>query len=86
MMQRDRATLFRTKKGHRAKIGDFESEFLERLIRLKICRPGLFDPELDILESYSLFQSLTAQRVYHGGSEESSRTGYHRIEQQVEEV
>jgi hypothetical protein len=42
----------------RAKIGDFESEFLDRMIRLKISRPGLFEPGVDISESYSLFRSL----------------------------
>jgi hypothetical protein len=39
-----RGPLFRSKKGHRAKIGDFENEFLARMIRLKVVRPGLFEP------------------------------------------
>jgi hypothetical protein len=56
--KRDRGPVFRTKKGHRAKIGDFEADFLERLIRLKIARPGLFDPGVDISECYGLFRSL----------------------------
>ena len=53
-----RGPLFRNKKGLRAKIGDFEGEFLERMIRLKMSRPGLFDPGVDVAESYSLFRSL----------------------------
>jgi hypothetical protein len=56
--KRDRGPVFRTKKGHRAKIASFEAEFLERMIRLKIARPGLFEPGVDISESYSLFRSL----------------------------
>jgi hypothetical protein len=56
--KRDRGPVFRNKKGERAKIGDFEGEFLERMIRLKISRPGLFEPGVDISESYSLFRSL----------------------------
>ena len=55
---RDRGPVFRTKKGHRAKIGTYESEFLNRMIRLRLARPGLFEPGLDISESYSLFRSL----------------------------
>jgi len=56
--KRERGPVFRNKKGERAKIGDFESEFLERMIRLKISRPGLFEPGVDISDSYSLFRSL----------------------------
>ena len=55
---RHRGPLFQTKRGHRAKIGDFEGEFVERLIRLKLARPGLFEPGIEIAESYSLFRSL----------------------------
>jgi len=55
---RHRGPLFRNKRGQRAKIGDFESEFLARMIRLKLARPGLFEPGIDIAESYSLFRSL----------------------------
>jgi hypothetical protein len=56
--KRDKGPVFRNKKGHRSKIGDFEHEFLERMITLKIARSGLFEPGVDISESYSLFRSL----------------------------
>ena len=49
---------FRNKRGMRAKIGDFEGEFLERTIRLKVSRPGLFEPGVDISEWHSLFRLL----------------------------
>jgi hypothetical protein len=55
---RYRGPLFRTKKGHRAKIGDFESDFLARMEQLKIVRKSLFEPGVEISESYSLFRSL----------------------------
>ena len=38
--------------------GDFEGEFMERMIRLKIARPGLFEPGIEIAWSYSLFRFL----------------------------
>jgi hypothetical protein len=55
---RHQGPLFRNKKGLREKIGDFENEFLEQKIWLKMSRPGLFEPGVDIAESYSLFHSL----------------------------
>lgn len=55
---RERGPLFRNKRGLRAKIGDFESNFLDRMLRLKMTRPSLFEPGVDIIESYSLFRSL----------------------------
>ena len=55
---RQRGPLFQIKKGHRAKIRDFEGEFVERMVCLKVARPGLFEPGVEIAESCSLFRSL----------------------------
>jgi hypothetical protein len=55
---RYRGPLFRNKKGHRAKIGDFESDFVARMAQLQIARKSLFEPGVDIAESCSLFRSL----------------------------
>jgi hypothetical protein len=56
--KRSRGPVFINKKGLRAKVGDFESQFLERMVNLKVSRPFLFEPGVDISESYSLFRSL----------------------------
>lgn len=53
----EQGPVFRTKKEYQAKIGDFENEFWERMISLKIARPGLFEPGIDISESYNIFLS-----------------------------
>jgi hypothetical protein len=45
-------------KLHRAKIGDFESDFVARMVQLQIARKNLFEPGVDIAESHSLFRSL----------------------------
>ncbi len=68
---RQRGPLFRNKKGLRAKIGDFENEFLERLMRLKTSRPGLFEPGVDISESHSLCRSLRRGLCHINGKESS---------------
>ena len=57
-LKREQGPVFRNKKGMRAKIGDFDGKFLERMTRLKISYLGLFEPGVDISESYSLFRSL----------------------------
>ena len=74
--KRERGPVFRNKKGMRAKVGDYESEFLERMIRLKISRPGLFEPGVDISE----------KRIHHASSKDASRSGYSGVEQSLEEV
>jgi hypothetical protein len=56
--KRSRGPVFTNKKGFRAKVGDFENQFLERMVNLKVSRPFLFEPGVDISESYSLFRSL----------------------------
>jgi hypothetical protein len=50
--------IFQTKKGKQAKIGDYEEEFLDRLVQARISRPNLFAPDLNVVEVYSLRRSL----------------------------
>ena len=68
---RHRGPLFRNKKGHRAKIGDFESEFLARMIRLKLARPRLFVPYDDFGERDTEWDTSRSM----GGSRSSSKQG-----------
>jgi hypothetical protein len=42
--KRERGPVFRNQKGFRAKVGDFEREFVERMINLKVSRPFLIEP------------------------------------------
>ena len=58
---RQRGPLFQTKKGHWAKLGDFESEFLERMTHLKLARPGLFKPGLWTSLSCAAFSILCTE-------------------------
>jgi hypothetical protein len=50
--------MFEDKKGNQAKIGQYDDEFTERLTRLKMLKPHLFEPGLNIVEAYSLRRSL----------------------------
>jgi hypothetical protein len=50
--------VFQSKKGKQAKIGEYEDEFLDRLVQARISRPSLFAPDLKVTEVYSLQRSL----------------------------
>jgi hypothetical protein len=50
--------LFVDAKGNQAKIGFFDDEFTEQLTRVKMLKPHLFEPGLNIVEAYSLRRSL----------------------------
>ncbi len=50
--------MFVDAKGNQAKIGQFDDEFAERLTRIKMLKPHLFEPSLNIVEAYSLRRSL----------------------------
>jgi hypothetical protein len=45
-------------QARQAHIMDFKDEFVNRLEGLRVIRPGLFDPRIDIAAAYSLFRSL----------------------------
>jgi hypothetical protein len=55
---RTKGYLFTKGPARQAKIGDFEDEFINCLEGLKIIRPGLFEPGINIAAAYSLFRSL----------------------------
>jgi len=55
---RSKGYVFTKGRNRQAKISDFEDEFLNRLEGLRLIRPGLFEPGIDIAEAYSLFRSL----------------------------
>jgi hypothetical protein len=50
--------MFQNARGKQAKIGHYEDEFLERLVGVRIARPSLFDPGVNVTEVYSLRRSL----------------------------
>jgi hypothetical protein len=50
--------MFVDAKGNQAKIGQYDDEFTERLTRIKMLKPHLFEPGLNIVEAYSLRRSL----------------------------
>jgi hypothetical protein len=55
---RQNGYVFTKGRARQAKIGDFEDEFINRLESLRLVRPGLFEPGIDIAVAYSLFRSL----------------------------
>jgi hypothetical protein len=50
--------VFTKDRARQAKIVDFEEEFINHLEGLKLVRPGLFEPGINIAAVYSLFRSL----------------------------
>jgi hypothetical protein len=55
---RSKGYVFTKGRARQAKIADFEDEFINRLEGLKLVRPGLFEPGIDVAAAYSLFRSL----------------------------
>ena len=55
---RTKGHVFTKGRAGQAKIGDFEDEFINRLEGLRLIRPGLFEPGIDIAAAYSLLRSL----------------------------
>jgi hypothetical protein len=55
--RRRKGFLFVDTKGNQAKIGFFDDEFTERLTHIKMLKPHLFEPGLNIVEAYSLRRS-----------------------------
>ena len=56
--RRTKGYVFTKGRARQAKIADFEDEFVNRLEGLRVIRPGLFEPGIDISAAYSLFRSL----------------------------
>jgi hypothetical protein len=50
--------MFVDAKGNQAQIGQFDDKFTERLTQIKMLKPHLFEPGLNIVEAYSLRRSL----------------------------
>ena len=50
--------VFVDSKGNQAKIGQYDDEFTGRLTRIKMLKPHLFEPGLNIVDAYSLRRSL----------------------------
>ena len=50
--------MFADKNGKQSKIGDYDDMFHERLYRVKLAYPHLFQPGIDIRQVYSLRRSL----------------------------
>jgi hypothetical protein len=50
--------VFQTAKGKQSRIGDYEDDFIDRLVQARIVRPSLFAPDLNVVEVYSLRRSL----------------------------
>jgi hypothetical protein len=50
--------MFVDAKGNQAKTGQFDDKFTERLTWIKMLKPHLFEPGLNIVEAYSLRRSL----------------------------
>jgi hypothetical protein len=50
--------LFVDAKVNQAEIGFYDDEFAERLTRIKMLKPHLFEPGLNIVEAFSLQRSL----------------------------
>jgi hypothetical protein len=50
--------LFVDTQRNQAKIGQYDDEFTERLTRIKMLKPHLFEPGLNIVNAYSLRRSL----------------------------
>jgi hypothetical protein len=57
-IDRTKGWVFTKGRARQAKIANFEDEFINRLEGLRIVRPGLFEPGIDIAVAYSLFRSL----------------------------
>jgi hypothetical protein len=55
---RRKGYMFTRGKERQAKIANFESKLIKRIEGLRMIRPGLFKPGIDIAEAYSLFRSL----------------------------
>jgi hypothetical protein len=55
---RSKGHAFTKGRARQAKIADFEDEFINRLEGLKLVRPGLFEPGVDVAAACSLFRSL----------------------------
>lgn len=49
--------IFRDKKGAQAKIGSYNEEFINRLSRVRILKPHLFEPNLNLADAYGLRRS-----------------------------
>jgi len=50
--------IYRDRNGGQAKIGDYDSQFIDRLKRVQMEKPNLFDPKMDIGDAYGLRRSL----------------------------
>jgi hypothetical protein len=70
--------MFVDAKNSQAKIGQFDDEFTERLTWVKMLKPHLFEPGLNIVEAYSLRRSLrrgSTLEAIDGGSLRTQREG-----------
>ncbi len=56
--RRTNGYMFQNARGKQAKIGNYEDEFLDRMVGARIARPSLFDPGVNVTEVYSLRRSL----------------------------
>jgi hypothetical protein len=50
--------MFQNTRGKQAKIGSYEDEFLERMVGVRIAKPNLLDPGVNVAEVYSLRRSI----------------------------
>jgi hypothetical protein len=50
--------MFVKAKGNQTKIGQYDNEFMERLTQIKMLKPHLFEPGLNIVEACCLRRSL----------------------------
>jgi hypothetical protein len=55
---RSNGFVFQSSKGRQAKVGDYDDEFLERLVQVRARKSKLFDPGVNVVEVYSLRRSL----------------------------
>jgi hypothetical protein len=55
---RTKGCVFTKGRAGKAKIANSEDEFVNRLEGLRVIRPGLFEPGIDISAAYSLFRLL----------------------------
>jgi hypothetical protein len=57
-------------RGRQAKVGDYDDEFLDRLVRVRARKAKLFDPGVNVVEVYSLRRSLR-----HGSTTRATNAG-----------
>ena len=55
---RSNGFVFQSSKGRQAKVGDYDDEFLERLVQVRARKSKLFDPGVNVVEVYSLRRLL----------------------------